>query len=179
MYKTLMTAAMMVLFLMSISAVAGDADYKYVGVKKCKTCHKSKKSGNQFGVWKESKHANAYAVLASDKSKAKAKEMGIEDPQKSEKCLTCHTTAYGKDKQWAKSYKLEEGVGCEGCHGPGSKYKSMKVMKNKEMAVSKGLVIPDEKTCVKCHNKDNPFHKEFKYKEFFAKIAHPVPAKKK
>ncbi len=176
MSRKILAFSLLAVFVFSFTAMAGD--YKYVGVNKCKTCHKSKKSGNQFGIWKETLHAKAYETLASDKSKAKAKELGIDDPQKSEKCLGCHTTAYGKDKQWAKSYKLSEGVGCESCHGPGSAYKKMKIMKNRDDAVKNGLMIPDEKTCVNCHNPENPFHKEFKFDEFFKKIAHPTPEKK-
>jgi hypothetical protein len=39
--------------------------------------------------------------------------------------------------------------------------------------------MPDEKLCVTCHNKENPFHKEFNFATFSAKIAHPDPLVKK
>mgnify|MGYP001819881094 FL=1 len=43
------------------------------------------------------------------------------------------------------------GVGCEACHGPGSDYKSMKTMKDREASIAAGLVVPNEETCNSCH----------------------------
>lgn len=153
---------------------------KYVGVAMCKACHNTTKSGKQFSIWQESAHAKAYETLASDEAKAIAKKMGIEDPQKSEKCLQCHTTGFGVDaKLKGPKLTLEEGVSCEACHGPGSNYRSMRVMKElwagKVKPESVGLVMPDEKTCTGCHNEKSPTFKGFKYEEMVKKIAHPVP----
>ena len=39
-----------------------------------------------------------------------------------------------------------------------------------------GLLTPDEKLCVGCHNEESPTYKEFKYKEAWAQIEHKVPA---
>ena len=54
-------------------------------------------------------------------------------------------------------------VGCEVCHGPGSKYKSMKTMKNIKLATAAGLLPVTEKTCIRCHNKRSPFYKKFDF----------------
>ena len=157
-----------------------DKEHKYIGSKKCKTCHNSTKAGKQYKIWAESAHAKAYESLKSDKAMEIAKTQGVEDPLKSEKCLTCHTTAYGKEKLWSKSYKIEEGVGCESCHGAGSDYKSMKVMKSKEASMASGMLDPDEKSCLTCHTDDNPGHKGgFDYKTNWAKIAHPIKERRK
>ena len=43
------------------------------------------------------------------------------------------------------------GVQCESCHGPGSAYKSMKVMKDSDASLAAGLLVPDEATCRGCH----------------------------
>ena len=51
-------------------------------------------------------------------------------------------------------------------------------MKDKQKAVAAGLIIPDEKTCIQCHNDKSPTYKEFDYKKFYAKIAHPIPTEK-
>ncbi len=51
-------------------------------------------------------------------------------------------------------------------------------MKNKEKAIAKGLIIPDEKVCRKCHNKESPNFKGFDFKTYAAKIAHPIPKAK-
>ena len=176
--KKILILCMMMFSLVFLLSAQGKV-HKYVGVKKCKMCHKSKKSGNQYGIWEKNKHSKAYLTLSSEESMKYAKENGIEDPTKEEKCLKCHTTAYGVPAdQIASSYKIEEGVSCEACHGPGSDYKSMKVMKDHKLSVQNGLVVPDKSTCVKCHNEENPFHKPFNFEKYSAKIAHPTPEKK-
>ncbi len=153
---------------------------KYVGVALCKACHNTTKSGKQYTVWQKSAHAKAYETLASDKAKEFAKKRGIDDPQKSPECLQCHTTGFGVDaKLKGPKLTLEEGVSCEACHGPGSNYRKMRVMKDlwagKIKPESVGLTLPDEKTCIQCHNKKSPSYKPFKFEEMFKKIAHPVP----
>ena len=52
-------------------------------------------------------------------------------------------------------------------------------MKNLEQPKSMGLIVPDKQLCLQCHNKENPFFKEFNFETASAKIAHPNPAKKK
>jgi hypothetical protein len=158
---------------------------KYVGVESCGMCHKSAAKGNQLGQWQGSKHAQAYATLATPKAKEIATAKGIADPQKADQCLKCHVTAHGVDAsliqaaaEGKKGYKVEDGVGCESCHGPGSQYKAMAVMKDKAQAAAKGLVEPNEALCKKCHNAESPTAKPFVYADMVKKIAHPNPAAK-
>jgi hypothetical protein len=151
--------------------------HQYVGVSKCAMCHKSKARGNQVGVWKETAHANAYAALAGEAAVAAGKKLGIDEPQKSPKCLKCHVTAYGVDEKLLGSkYSMEDGVGCESCHGPGGDYMKLSIMKDREKAVEAGLVVPTEELCVSCHNKESPTFVKFDFKEMWPKIAHPKPA---
>ena len=50
--------------------------------------------GYQFSKWRMSKHAQAYATLATPRAAEIAKEMGeAGDPQAAPACLKCHTTA--------------------------------------------------------------------------------------
>jgi len=107
----LATLALMAAFVVPVFS----ADAQYVGVNKCKMCHKSAKKGNQFGKWSESAHAKAYATLATDEAKAVAKKAGVSgDPQKAAECLTCHVTGYSAPASAkAATYKMEEGVTCE------------------------------------------------------------------
>ena len=74
---------------------------------------------------------------------------------------------------------MKDGVQCEVCHGPGSDYKSVTVMKDKEKALAAGLIVSkdDPKLCEKCHNSESPSFKEFKYKVMWEKIKHTIPAK--
>ena len=39
-----------------------------------------------------------------------------------------------------EKFKIEDGVQCETCHGAGSNYKSLKVMKNEKDAIANGLI---------------------------------------
>lgn len=155
--------------------------FKYGGVATCKACHMTKKSGAQFKIWQAGPHAKAYETLATPEAKALAKKQGIEDPQKSEKCLKCHVTAFGVDEKLKEpKLTLEEGVGCEACHGPGSEYRKKKIIEGiyagKLKAEDYGLIKPvTEKVCVGCHNPESPSYKEFNFKEKVAKIAHPIP----
>ena len=156
--------------------------FKYIGVLKCKMCHNSPRKGAQYKIWKNSPHAKAYEELGTAKAKAVAKKKGIADPQKSPKCLKCHVTGYGAPKTaFAHGYKMEDGVTCEACHGPGSAYWKSSVMrklyKGQIDPKTVGYVQPNEKTCVQCHNPESPTYKKFDYPTFWKKIAHNIPKK--
>ncbi|MFQ6003127.1 MAG: cytochrome c family protein, partial [Candidatus Zixiibacteriota bacterium] len=152
-------------------------EHAYVGVSKCKVCHNMKKWGKIYDKWAATKHAKAYAALASEKSQAIAKEMKIKDPQKSEKCLICHVTGYeAPAKLKGEKYSMEEGVTCEACHGPGGDYiKSHNKKDKKKQAIADGLMMPTEELCVKCHNKNSPVFTEFKFKEAIKLVEHHKP----
>ena len=153
---------------------------QYIGIEKCaKICHKGEKKGSRLEIWQKSDHSKAFSVLATPEAKEVFKKnVGDGDPQKSEKCLPCHIAGYGLDKSnFASSYKIEDGVSCEVCHGPGSAYKSISIMKDKEKFLANGGILPDEKVCIKCHNEKSPTNKEFKFEEMVKKIAHSIPEK--
>ena len=150
-----------------------------IGSDGCKMCHQTEKSGKQYSIWAESKHAQAFAVLASDKAKEIAKAKGIADAQKAPECLVCHSTRDFLGAKVALDPKTKftpaEGVGCEACHGAGSEYKTMSIMKDRAKSVPAGLLIPSKDTCLACHNEKSPTYKPFKFEERVAQIAHPVP----
>jgi nitrate reductase cytochrome c-type subunit len=178
MIKKLLVLVILLALILAFNSFAGDKKHEYVGVKKCVTCHKSEKQGKQKDIWEKSKHSKTYIQLTSKEGLAKAKTLGIDDPTKSNKCLSCHAPEFDKKELWQKKFKLEQGVQCETCHGPGSAYKKKKIMQDNATAVANGLLIPDEKTCLNCHKKDNPEHKgTFDYKTSWEKIKHPVPKK--
>ena len=155
------------------------AEHKFVGVKKCSTCHKVEAKGNQFAKWQASKHSKAFATLASEKALAIAKEKKLaKAPQESPECLKCHVTGAGKAAElFDVGFAKEDGVGCESCHGAGMDYMKMNVMKDVALAKAAGLVLPDEKTCTTCHNQESPTFAGFDYKKSLAMVAHPNPAK--
>jgi Cytochrome c554 and c-prime len=157
-------------------AAAGEPAHAYIGADKCKMCHNSPAKGAQYTKWTESAHSKAYAVLASDEAKKIAAEKGIADPQKDDACLRCHVAGHGAPAaKLTDKYKVEDGVSCEACHGPGGDYWKMQVMKDKTQAMAAGLVLPTEATCKECHNADSPTFKGFDFAAAKAKIAHPLP----
>lgn len=150
----------------------------YIGVKKCSVCHNSESKGYHYKIWKSSAHARAFETLGTPEAKALGKRLGIPDPQQSGKCLRCHSTAYAFGEQRVTdAIPIEEGISCETCHGEGKDYMKIETMKDRKKALAAGLIIPDEKTCLKCHNETAPNVKEFNYQESWDKIKHYTPKK--
>ncbi len=177
---TLVAMTVLAAFLAAAAvAVAEEPAREYVGLKKCKMCHKKKDKGNQYGQWLETAHAKAFETLGGEKAIEKAKELGIDSPQTDERCLKCHVTGYGVDPALSLKLIPENGVTCESCHGAGGDYYKKKTMKaiakGTKDRESVGLTKPDESVCLRCHNEDNPFYTEFDFDTAFEKIAHPRP----
>jgi hypothetical protein len=157
--------------------LTGAAKNNYVSVKKCMACHKVPSLGGvAYVVWSKSAHAKAFETLKGKEAAEIAKKKGLTKPASdSPECLKCHVT-------WEAA--KDEGVTCEGCHGPASGYlmlhnkKTPDALKKAEEA---GLVIGDavKKVCVDCHNADSPTSKEFKFDPMWAQIKHSGPEKKK
>ncbi len=172
--STMLTLTIIVVFSMQ-------AENKFVGSKACSMCHKGGKGGTAFTVWEKSAHAKAYQTLLGDEAKKVAKEKGLKvAPNEAPECLKCHVTGGGTAKNVDATFKKEEGVGCEACHGAGSAFKMTHMSGDVAKAKAAGMIIPakDEKLCVTCHNDGSPTHKEFKFAEMWAKIEHGKPVKK-
>ena len=152
---------------------------KYVGVKTCGMCHKKEDVGQQLIIWQNSKHAQAYKTLQTEEADKIAKDKGFKTKAAdTPECLKCHVSGYDVDPSLLGSkFKIEDGVQCETCHGPGSEYKSKKVMQDRTLSIEKGLILYDnpEELCVKCHNEESPVFKGFNFEERWAKIKHSIP----
>jgi hypothetical protein len=155
------------------------AQPSYVGVKTCVTCHKSDKQGQQQSIWENSQHSKAFETLLTEKADQIAKEKGFETKaSETEDCLKCHSSGYNVDASLiGKNFKVEQGVQCETCHGPGSDYKSKKIMQDTEKAVANGLLLYEnpQELCITCHNTESPTMVEFVFAESWEKIKHDVP----
>jgi len=151
----------------------------YVGINVCGMCHKKEDVGQQFKIWQNSQHSNAYKTLQTEKADKIAKEKGFKTKAVETKdCLKCHAIGYDLDASLlGKKFKVEDGVQCETCHGPGSAYKSKKIMKDRTASIDKGLIIYDnpKELCVKCHNEESPVFKGFDFEKMWAKIKHSKP----
>ena len=103
-------------------------DNTYVGAQKCQLCHKSEAQGRQYVIWEGTLHAKSFEALTSTKAADACKAMGVDKPAEDPRCLKCHAPLAEK----APELKAE-GVSCETCHGPGSAYRKLNIMKDKDL----------------------------------------------
>jgi len=162
-----------------------------VGGNTCKKCHIK-----VYNSWKKTKMAKAFDTLKPGEdaeTKTKLKLDPKKDYTKDAACLECHTTGFdlpGGYKIGSETAQNYEGVGCESCHGPGSKFivihkdAMMKKQKFTFDEVSKvGQHKPDAKSCTICHNLRNPtagpdYH--FDYEKYKTEDIHEhFPSKEK
>ena len=187
--KTLLNslAALSLLVLCFTIAVAlGEEDERkhpvYVGAKACAECHQGEGMGYQQCKWALSKHAQAYAVLASPEAKEIARLSGIpQEPQQSPMCLGCHATAaHAEEWERDETFHIEDGVQCEGCHGPGSEYIDEEIMVDRKAATAAGLIMPTREDCMGCHEVKGSHvavHKlpKLDLEKAWKEIEHPTP----
>ena len=62
-------------------------------------------------------HSRAWRVLTQPRAQAIARKMGIGAPQEAKECLGCHADPAA---QRGARFRLDDGVGCEACHGGSS-----------------------------------------------------------
>ena len=152
------------------AAVLGQAGgFEYIGSSKCKKCHLP-----EYKDWEKLRHGTALETLKpNNKAEAKTKHKldPAKDYAKDATCVACHTVGLGKpggyqipaDEEAAKKVKHLEGVGCEMCHGPGSKYSEIfeEIMKSKrkykvDELYAAGMTKIDKAVCLTCHNEKSP-----------------------
>jgi len=135
------------------SSMGGEKQPVYVGARVCGTCHAGPGMGNQYSLWLLAKHSAAYAALGSPEAKPIARLSGIPgEPQEAPACLGCHATAFDAE-EWEKdpTFRIEDGIQCERCHGPGSEYMAEDVMRDPEASREAGLKFVTTTECRKCH----------------------------
>lgn len=106
--------------------------FTYVGVSGCmgEGCHNDEKPavhsgkmiGDEYTIWFDhDPHHGAFDTLYDDPSVDIAEKLNIEDAGESERCISCHATSV-PEPQRGERFDIEQGVGCETCHGPSEKY---------------------------------------------------------
>jgi len=165
----------LILGLFLLGSVIIGQNFSYVGSGKCKMCHQTESRGNQYSFWQQSKHAQSFSVLTSEKAAERAQAADVSTPTEAPQCLKCHAPLADK----APELK-DEGVTCEVCHGPGSAYRKFSIMKDRAKAIENGLKLygsPEAiKTyCLRCH--ENAHHQPFNFAAAWQKIKHPLPQK--
>jgi hypothetical protein len=145
----------------------------YLGSGACRECHLDEQHEGPYLEWVASRHAAAYWRLATEWALFLALErphfQDMKNPLKDGRCLRCHLTgAHDPDALYAPSYEMEEGIGCETCHGPGSGYLDSHASSNRTTFLAAGGVDPDQGTCRTCHRIDEVFD----FDELWPLIAH-------
>ena len=158
-----------------LAAVQFAQDFAYVGAKKCGICHKSEAQGRQYPIWEGSLHANSFVALTSPTATEAALARGSAKPAADPDCLKCHAPFADR----ASELKTE-GVSCEVCHGPGSAYRKLGIMKDRALAAQNGLILYESSEaikarCMTCH--DDPHGIKFDFAAAWEKIKHFVPNK--
>lgn len=176
-YIPLIVFIIFALILFKADVNISQSKFKYVGVNTCiGACHQNEDLGNQYEVWKNSKHSKAFLELQTEAADSIALSLGYVKPAADTKeCIKCHSLGKDADEsEFESSFDLKQGVQCESCHGPGSEYMKLSVMKDSSEAVNKGLLIHTEKEkwCVNCHNPESPTYVPFDYEPLWEMIAH-------
>lgn len=154
----------------------------YIGAQACARCHATAASGHQFGKWMLAKHSRAWATLALPSSVEILRISGLRGaPQDQPVCLGCHAVAADAEP-WQRDddFRIEDGVQCEGCHGPGSEYANEKTMRDRKAAMMAGLRMPGERECMVCHIEKGTHTAvlktaPFDFKKASAAIEHALP----
>jgi hypothetical protein len=160
-------------FVIGERAAAQPARKRYDGAVRCKDCHTQQTTAEQlaslnfvtlteYAIWKTlDKHAQAYAVLKSERGKEMGKLLGnvdVTDPKVG--CMNCHAMHALRGGQ-VETFTPEDGVSCGGCHGPSENWltehtePSWRKLSPKEKA-DKGMVdvrdpVVRAELCVSCH----------------------------
>ncbi len=145
----------------------------YIGSKRCEECHQK-----AYDIWKGTKHSHAYQTLVDAKPTSNRQY----DPE----CVVCHTVGFG----YVSGYKSEketaklENVGCESCHGPGSRHVSDPNNEEIQAVINPWKKLPNEAeehrrqriddSCQRCHDSENDVHwTNGGFERNWPKIAHP------
>ncbi len=104
-------------------------DGTHLGVASCagNNCHgavepfkTSRVAQNEYLIWShQDKHSKAFTVLREERGRRIAQNLGLPDAEHAEICLGCHADNV-PPAQRGPQFRLEDGVGCEACHGAAS-----------------------------------------------------------
>jgi len=121
---------------------------EYTGSKSCKPCHLY-----AYEKWSTKAHAHAYKTLEDEHSQY--------DPE----CVICHVVGLDYESGFITKEKTPDftDVGCENCHGPGSKHV--------ESTDPADLGEPKAQ-CIECHTPENSANYAGNEQLYFQKIIH-------
>ncbi|MBI4716997.1 MAG: beta-propeller fold lactonase family protein [Planctomycetes bacterium] len=163
-YPTAIVAVALVIALPVEAEPPGEADFAwFVGQAVCLDCHGTTGPAAACSLEPIPRHGRAYQLLLRPEARSVAALSGIaESPIESRICLGCHATGAEEGPRWAApGFRLEAGVQCEACHGPGSVH----ARDRRNGANTVGRSVPealrrgDRESCTACH-RERPSHRE-------------------
>jgi hypothetical protein len=112
----------------------------------------------EYTVWtRKDPHAQTYRDLFRDDFLAITRKLGYREPHREPRCLACHGSNVPEQYRGAK-FSLEDGIGCETCHGGAEKYLATHTDKAATRAknIANGLYPTDDivqraRLCLSCH----------------------------
>ena len=155
------------------TASAAPEGARWMGVASCaaSACHHQgggrETLRSEYTTWAaHDKHARAYDVLSEQRARQIVRNL-LPDrtpaPQKEPLCLKCHAMAYtnGTPEPTGDRFSIDDGVGCESCHGPAEKwlgrhyldgFKALSIEEKSRLGLHdlKGLTSRFA-TCAACH----------------------------
>lgn len=151
----------------SAANAAQPGDPVHLGVGTCanSTCHGaampspgSMVTQREFMVWRDyDRHSKAYTALLGERAKAIAGHLGIAAAEKAPACLACHSDNVPVALR-GKNFRVEDGVGCETCHGGSANWLGVHAIGDSTHAenVAAGMYPTDDpsaraKLCLGCH----------------------------
>jgi Cytochrome c554 and c-prime len=146
--------------------------HQTIGTVNCanSTCHgatvplpEARVLQNEYTTWlRLDKHAKAYAVLLNEKSRSIMKNLGMKEAaHESKLCLDCHAHNPAPGLRGERHF-INDGIGCEACHGPAEKWISSHTVPNTPVSdnIKNGMYPTNEpvaqaKLCLSCHFGDS------------------------
>lgn len=160
--------AMAVVSIAHSTALPQDNGHKNLGNATCgnEFCHEAKvpwKTSvvpqNEFSIFSsKDAHAKAYKALLSEKGLSIAKKLALKKPAHEEKlCLDCHANNVAPEQR-SRTFKIEDGVSCEACHGGSDRWLETHVSGAGDHAdnIAAGLFPTEDPAkraslCMSCH----------------------------
>ena len=142
-------------------------DGRYVGPGSCSAvaCHGgieprsvTRVLQNEYSTWvTRDKHARAYTSLTTPLGEQIARTLQLGPAEQAQRCLVCHALDVPASQQ-ARKFDLADGVSCESCHGPASRWIGPHLQANAQHAQMVSLGLYDNRNlvlrterCLSCH----------------------------
>jgi hypothetical protein len=113
---------------------------------------------NEYRVWlRQDYHSRAYRTLLTEQSRDIAAKLGLPAAQNAKICLDCHADNIPASQR-GQRFQLDDGVGCEACHGGAGEWLESHAEKGTDHRdnIARGLYPTEDpaaraRLCLSCH----------------------------